>query len=216
MPEIDDVFDKVTGGAEPQADSWERQEHLQHRRVRNRKVGAIAFSAVLIAGLATVFLITRPKGVGLASVGPPVSPAVQRCGLADLKITPRRPLGAAGSIGGIFVLENTSSKTCTLEGYPGMQMLDAKGNPMTTHVIRGSSVVVPAIPVTLVTMAPGVRASFLWGYSDVANAMGACPTSTSVEVTPPNAYNHATLTMAMSPCEGKITVSPVRLGTARQ
>jgi hypothetical protein len=75
-------------------------------------------------------------------------------------------------------------------------------------------VVVPAIPVTLVKVAPGVRVSFRWGYSDVSSRMGACPTSTSVEITPPNDYNHVTLTAAMSPCGGKITVSPVRPGTA--
>jgi hypothetical protein len=134
--------------------------------------------------------------------------------LGDLKITPGRWQGAAGSIGGLFILENTSAKTCTLEGYPGMQMLDAQGKAMTTHVIRGSSVVVPSIPVTLVKLPPGARASFRWGYSNVASKMGACPTSTSVEVTPPNDYDHATVTDAMSPCYGKITVSPVRLGTA--
>lgn len=222
MADFKDVFDKVTGHAEPDDDSWKRQEKLQHRTLRNRKLGALAFSAALIAGLAIAFVLTRPSktvipGAGNTNhaVSPTVDPlAVQRCLVGDLKITMGRTSGAAGSIGGMFILKNTSAKTCSLEGYPGMLLLDAKGNPMTTHVIRGSSVVVPSIPVTLVKIAPGVRASFRWGYSDVPTGMGACPTSTSVEVTPPNDYSHATLTAAMAPCEGNITVSPVRLGTA--
>jgi Protein of unknown function (DUF4232) len=213
MPELKDVFDKITDRAEPDTDSWKRQEKLQHRSVRNRKLGAIALSAALIAGLATAFVLTRPNGKPGPATGGGNPAAVQRCVLGDLKITAGRSSGAAGSIGGIFILENTSAKTCTLEGYPGMQMLDAKGNPITTHVIRGSSVVVPAIPVTLVKVAPGVRVSFRWGYSDVSSGPGLCPTSTSVEITPPNDYNHVTLAAAMSPCGGKITVSPVRPGT---
>jgi hypothetical protein len=142
------------------------------------------------------------------------SPAVSRCKLGDLKVTAGQTQGAAGSIAGMFIFKNSSGTACTLEGYPGMQLLDAASHPMTTHVIRGTSVVVPAIPVTLVTLAPGARASFLWGYSDMPTGAETCPAATSVEVTPPNDFSHVTLASTMAPCGGRITVSPVRLGTA--
>jgi Protein of unknown function (DUF4232) len=147
-----------------------------------------------------------------ASVSP--SPTVQRCKLGNLKITPGPTQGAMGSIAGMFIFKNTSSAPCTLQGYPGMQLLDATSSPITTHVIRGTSVVVPSIPVTLVTLAPGARASSLWGYSDMPTGAETCPASTSVQVTPPNDFSHATLHYSMSPCGGRVTVSPVRLGTA--
>ena len=142
------------------------------------------------------------------------SPAVARCKVGDLKITQGPTQGAAGSIAGIFIFKNVSASPCTLQGYPGMQLLNAMGAAMTTHVIRGTSVVVPSIPVTLVTLAPGIRASSLWGYSDVPTGSETCPASTSVEVTPPNDFMHATLASVMAPCGGRVTVSPVRLGTA--
>lgn len=148
------------------------------------------------------------------SPSPSPSPTVQRCKLGNLKITPGPSQGAMGSIAGMFIFKNISASPCTLQGYPGMQLLDATSSPITTNVIRGTSVVVPSIPVTLVTLAPGVRASSLWGYSDVPTGPETCPASTSVQVTPPNDFSHATLVYSMSPCGGRITVSPVRLGTA--
>jgi hypothetical protein len=147
-----------------------------------------------------------------ASASP--SPTVQRCKLGNLKITAGPTQGAMGSIAGMFIFKNTSAAPCTLQGYPGMQLLDATSSPITTHVIRGTSVVVPSIPVTLVTLAPGARGSSLWGYSDMPTGTDTCPASTSVEVTPPNDFSHVTLHYSMSPCGGRITVSPVRPGTA--
>jgi Protein of unknown function (DUF4232) len=148
------------------------------------------------------------------SSSPSPSPTVARCKLGNLKITAGKSQGAAGSIAGGFILKNISGSPCTLEGYPGMQLLDAMSHPMTTHVIRGTSVVVPAIPVTLVTLAPGALGSFRWGYSDVPTGAQTCPPATWVEVTPPNDFSHVVIASAMAPCGGRITVSPVQLGRA--
>jgi len=136
------------------------------------------------------------------------------CALDQLAVTLGPVSGAAGSVGGLFILTNTSAQSCSLYGYPGMLLLNALGDPMTTHVIRGTSVVVPAVPKTTVILPPGAQGSFLFGFSDVPTGSQTCPTSASVEVTPPNLTDHATIAFAMAPCGGRITVSPVRLGTA--
>jgi hypothetical protein len=114
----------------------------------------------------------------------------------------------------MFVFTNTSSAACSLQGYPGMQMLDSTGGEITTQVIRGSSVVVPAIPVTLVVLEPAASGSFLFGYPNNPTGSQTCPTSTKLEITPPNAFGHFTIADAISPCGGQITVSPVRAGTS--
>ena len=95
-----------------------------------------------------------------------------------------------------------------------MQMLDAGGNAIPTHVIRGTSVVVPPIPVTLVVLAPGARGSFLFGYPNNPTGSQTCPSSTKLQITPPNDFGHFTINDAISPCGGRITVSPVRSGAS--
>jgi hypothetical protein len=95
-----------------------------------------------------------------------------------------------------------------------MLMLDSGGGAMSTHVIRGTSVVVPSIPVTLVILDPAASGSFLFGYPNIPTGSQTCLTSTKLEITPPNAFGHFTIAESISPCGGEITVSPVRAGTS--
>jgi hypothetical protein len=64
---------------------------------------------------------------------------------------------------------------------------------------------------TTVTLAMGESVYFNIGYSDVPTGQEtSCPTSSSVEVTPPNAYDHLVLAVRMAPCGGgTLVVSPV-------
>jgi hypothetical protein len=64
---------------------------------------------------------------------------------------------------------------------------------------------------TTVTLAMGESVYFNVGYSDVpVGQETSCPTSASVEVTPPNAYDHLVLPVRMAPCGGgTLVVSPV-------
>jgi hypothetical protein len=108
-----------------------------------------------------------------------------------------------------FVFTNVSPTTCELFGFPGMQLLNARGAALPTYVRRGTSTVVPAEPEGDVVMTHSQHASFYAGYSDVPTGSQACKASTSVEVTPPNDTKHFTLKLAIAPCGGIVTVSPV-------
>ncbi len=70
-----------------------------------------------------------------------------------------------------------------------------------------------AMAPTTVTLAPGASVVFNIGYSDVpVGGETSCPTSTSLEITPPNAVDHVTITAALGPCgQGTMVVSPVFL-----
>ncbi|MGH9307666.1 MAG: DUF4232 domain-containing protein [Acidimicrobiales bacterium] len=129
---------------------------------------------------------------------------------------------AAGSVGFTYVFTNTSGTTCTLEGYPGLGLLDAAGHPIHTDVLRGHGAsTVPPEPVTTVSMAPAGKAWFALGFADQTGYGSAqCPKSTSLAVTAPNAYDHLTITGAGGQLQpyggtvqslhcGQITVSPV-------
>ena len=119
--------------------------------------------------------------------------------------------GAAGSIAQSVNLLNISNRACTLEGYPGMQMLSASGHALATHVHRGASVTVRARPVTLVTLAPGGKAAFDIGYAD-ATGFGnkRCPTSARVKVTPPNDRKALTIKWRLQPYGGSDPAPRVR------
>jgi hypothetical protein len=146
------------------------------------------------------------------SQSPSGSPAAPRCTLGHLHVSEAGSNGAAGSIQVTIALRNIGSTTCTLEGYPGMALLSG-GHVLHTDVVRGSSVVVPPIHVRLVTLAPGAVASYVFGYSDVPTNGQSCPSSDGLEVTPPNAFGHATISLQATACGGVLTTSPVFPGT---
>jgi Domain of unknown function (DUF4232) len=135
--------------------------------------------------------------------------SVPRCRQAQLGLAQPQSTGAAGSVRLRFVFTNVSSSTCKLYGFAGMQLLNARGQVQPTYIQRGSSAVVPPEPEADVVMTPGQHGSFYAGYSDVPIGGQACRVSTFVEVTPPNDAKHFTLKLAIAPCGGLLTLSPV-------
>ena len=115
-----------------------------------------------------------------------------------------------------MALRSTSPAPCLLSGYPGLQLLDASGAALPTTVVRKGTYSFTAMAPAPVTLTTGQSAYFNMGYSDVpVGQETSCPTSTSLEVTPPNAYGHLTLAAALAPCGGgTIVVSPVFAPTA--
>ncbi len=145
------------------------------------------------------------------------------CAASQLSAKPGLSNGATGHIGQVVTLTNTSKVTCTLDGYPGLQMLSASNQVIPTTVLRTPSVVVQPQTPTKVTMPPGQRASFVLGYADQTGyGNNVCPTSAKLEVTPPNDYGYLVVpdkVSAYGPSLGQcgaINVSPVYLGTGAQ
>jgi hypothetical protein len=102
-----------------------------------------------------------------------------------------------------------------MEGYPGMQLLNASGAPIATTVIRGGG---PAFPTAAanagpapVSLAPQQTATFSFSYSDVpVGNESSCPTSAESEITPPNDTAHAVIPLSIAACgNGTVHVSPV-------
>jgi Protein of unknown function (DUF4232) len=148
-------------------------------------------------------------GAAEAQASAGATASVPRCRLSQLALAQPKSTGAAGSVRMRFVFTNISATTCKLFGFPGMQLLNARGAALPTYVRRGASSVVPAEPEADVVMTHSQHASFYAGYSDVPAGAQACKVSTSVEVTPPNDTKHFTLKLAIAPCGGILTVSPV-------
>lgn len=136
-----------------------------------------------------------------------------RCDVGQLQLKAGAGNAAAGHVSEAFVLTNTSTGQCFLFGYPGLQMLDASARPIPTKVIRGGGFSFPDQRPARVDLAPGAAASFT---ADWANATGypqGCPTSSRLEVTPPDSFHQLVIDASLQPCpDGTIHVSPVVSG----
>jgi hypothetical protein len=77
MPELKEVVEMVTKQTEPELDSWTEQERRHRRIVRNRKTGAFAVVAAVLA-VAAIVAITLPREDRTTDVGtngPAVTPS---------------------------------------------------------------------------------------------------------------------------------------------
>ena len=168
------------------------------RRLMVTGAAAVAAGAALLAA-----------GVGVAHAGAtPHAAATHRCERRQLSLAPPSSNGAAGSVGLRFTFRNTSATACHLFGFPGIRLL-SHGRALPTTVIRGTSNVVPFEPENRVTLAPGGRASFFAGYSDVPTGSQRCPTSTGADVWAPNDFRSIHVRFPAQACGGRVTVSPV-------
>jgi len=98
-----------------------------------------------------------------------------------------------------------------MDGYPGIQLLDASGTELPTHVVTGGNLQFTDFAPAAVVVAPGATALFNLAYSDVPTAgETTCPTAAQIEVTPPHAVDHDVVAVNITVCgSGTVTVSPV-------
>lgn len=183
-----------------------------------RAVVVLAAAAVLGAGCSashpasqttsstsTTTSSSIPAGSTTSTAGGP-----PRCTAAALALSVAGTQGAAGTFELTLQLRNTSSTTCTLQGYPGAQLYDAKNMALPTNVVRGGSYSFTDFAPSLVTLAAGASAYLNMAYSDVPTGSEQCPTAESMWVTPPDDVDHLVLTQQFVVCNGgRLTVSPV-------
>jgi uncharacterized protein DUF4232 len=148
-------------------------------------------------------------GVARAGATPHAASATtHRCLRRQLTLASPSSNGALGSVGLRFTFTNRGATACRLFGFPGMRLL-RHGRALPTTVIRGTSNVVPSEPENTITLAPGGRASFFAGYSDVPTGNQHCRSSTGADVWAPNDFRSIRVHFPATACGGRVTVSPV-------
>jgi hypothetical protein len=153
---------------------------------------------------------------------PTVAAAAFVCNSSQLAIilgTESAAMGARGVSGMRF--KNVSSTPCTLIGFPGIQMTDAKGKSLPTFVTNSPTIMGTPVSIKIVTLMPGLTANFNMLYESATGYGNAvCPTSTQVEFKPPGAKLALVLPWKIQPYGGstiqslhcgEIKVSPVFL-----
>lgn len=136
------------------------------------------------------------------AAGPP------RCQGAKIQTTIPSSAGAAGTVEATVKGVNLGSVTCSLAGYPGIQLQGSVGGaPMATTVDHQGSFSNPkaAGSPTVVTLAPGASASFQLTYSNVpVGNQTSCPSSSGLGVSWPGARAWASLPYAATVCGGGV------------
>ena len=73
MPDVQEVFRMATQKVRRDPGAMERHIERQRKAARNRRVGAYATVAVIVAAAVAVFTITRPRDTEPV-LGPPLDP----------------------------------------------------------------------------------------------------------------------------------------------
>jgi hypothetical protein len=155
---------------------------------------------------------------------PPASDDWPTCTTFQLEMTGSDLGVGLGNAAAIVRLRNVSSHGCTLDGYPGVQLVSRTRVELLT-VIRQAvdgAYMFPAVRVQRVALVPGDTASFEIGFSDNPFGGGenlpydiACPPARWVRVILPGTNQFGTAELAIAPCEGVVDISPIFPGRNR-
>ena len=135
-----------------------------------------------------------------------------RCKTSQLSVRQVSEDAGVGNVALTYAFTNNGSSPCTLNGYPGLALLDEKNQPLKgVKILRSEDTYFSSKqPRQKVTLARGKQASFQIAYNHISSPNEQCPMSSKIEITPPNAYEHFTLTEQIKPCTGKVRVTPVQ------
>jgi hypothetical protein len=137
--------------------------------------------------LPAAIMATSPDGATAATAA--------RCTPASLLVWVGPDQGAAGSVAAEFGFTNHSSGTCSLYGYPFVQMLNGSGRNLSTSDLRAPGAF--SIKERTVLLVPGKTAYFGVVYaSQTGYANLICPTSAALRFTLPQSTGKLTLRSA--------------------
>lgn len=154
----------------------------------------------------------------------PEAPSAARhwaaCQAGQLSGSVTSVVGAMGDVRAVVDVRNTSSQDCRLLGYPRLQLIGTKGQKLPTWSGPGQAMLFPELPPHLVALFPRATASFDIDYGD--NPEGnptvpyakACPPAPRLELFLPGNAQPLDLTANISPCGGRMGVSPFVPGGA--
>jgi hypothetical protein len=153
----------------------------------------------------------------------PASASWPTCTTFQLRLTGSGIGAGMGNVADLIVLQNRSTTSCKLEGYPGLQLVASCGRLLPTTVAPPSAGAY-SFPLLLphrVALPPGAYASFELGWEDVPSGAGnnepynvACPSSAWVRVILPGTHQYGTAALPMGACGGRVDVSPLVPGSS--
>jgi hypothetical protein len=179
-------------------------------------LGCAALAAAALAGCRADF---GSAGGGTSSPSPvpsappssaaPSVPAstVAACPAGSLRLAPLP--GGGGAMGTAFIklgVTNTSTRPCTVRGYP--QFTLSHGTTALPVTVVDGGVAAYLVPVRTVTLAPGGTAGFGLAYSNVPGSSGTCPVSDRMHLRLPGQQARVVGPVQIRVCQPSMRVSP--------
>ncbi len=155
-------------------------------------VATLAAVGAVAAGSASSATTTATRTAAQTTYTPP------RAHIGDLSAGFHGYQMEMGTRGFILTLTNISNHSVSLYGYPGLQLLNARKQPLPTRTLWGMSYFARNQVKSLIVLSPGetASASISFGvYGTRSNSVLAY----YMEVTPPNCYGHFTLKIPYGP-----------------
>ena len=168
----------------------------------------ITKTRTMLTAVTSAALLAAAGGVAAAaSQGTTAAPArttaatstVPRCYTQNLAAGLHGSQAGLGNRGFILTLTNTGSTSCSLYGYPGLGLQNARHQALPPHTFRGSTYFDPDPGQSLVVLSPGETVSADLAYAAADGLAVHTVTATYLQVTPPNAYLHLTVRIPGAP-----------------
>jgi Protein of unknown function (DUF4232) len=169
-----------------------------------RLVRALSTATLLSGGVAVMDLSATSIRI--------VDAAPVRCYSNQLTVSPYQTSGAAGHRVMQIRFGNSSMRACSLYGYPGFQLQDARGKALPTRAVWATGYFFAARPKHSVRLAPRGNAYFVIEWTHIPTPGQACPTARGLRVTPPNAFTSIQVPLVsfgIDACGGILTSTPV-------
>jgi hypothetical protein len=136
--------------------------------------------------------------------------AVKPCTPNQLRAIPDAGLAPTGTSYFLVVLENVSGSSCTLLGYPRIQMLGKAGNTIASRISHlAPSEGKNSTEVTLITVKPGWQGLFAFSYPNSTDyPRTSCPVADRVEIHIRNMKEPLVVKWRIRPYGGKSDTTP--------
>lgn len=153
-------------------------------------------------------------------VAPPPAPqgdtsAAAPCRGPQLRLSDEGGDAGAGNRVRNIGLQNIGAAACSLTGYPGVVLQDRQGRALTAiraEQAPGSYFTEGQAPAPVI-LAPQDKAAFELAWNVMPNEGAGertCPSATRIRVTAPGDTSPVGLDLGLTPCGGRVKVSPVR------
>ncbi len=156
-----------------------------------------------------VVSLSSPTGTPATGSQPETTPPPVGCQGSDVKVTKSTNSGAAGTIVQRFIITNTGTLACSMEGNPVVKVepslsVDVKPIPAAFGPLGASG--------GKQMLAVGDTAIFFLKWSQIPAGSDPCPQADGFDFRPPqdqSVNNNQLVSLSFTPCDGEVQVSDV-------
>lgn len=166
--------------------------------------GIVVVSVVLL--LATVALAHWAANARAA--GP--RDTLHNCYNIQLMVTRYKSGVGLGHIGLVYRIHDLWDRPCTLQGFPGLELLDRDFHSLPTHLEHDNGYLIGDVPTRQVHLDEHHDAYFALEYHDNPVGSEACPGAHYLMIIPPSDRLPLVTYSRITACGGVVDVSPVQ------